>query len=941
MMHTFLKRLTLSLLLAVVVLLCFSRKGQIDPSTLLTKFNQADKFFSEAIYLSEKDPENETVQDRADLLFQRSLLQLSDLLPESANNDSLSFLILIKTGYIHFLFDSSKAALRDYTKALAIKERLPQISDSLLFVPLLYTGGIYYSRNEFDSSLHYFRQAEALNEKFGGQLKESQRLYNRLGVLYYENGNYILARNYFEKAIAHTDVDDAYLRANYELNIASLLVKLDELDEAKKSYEQILARGLYTNEANHNLGIISLRQEQYAKAVESFRKVQYDDKRNIDLYYNRSMAFAGLKRTDSAELYLHQALAENLKWNGRRENVAYGLILKYQADQMYASHQYKSSLPLYQQAIMQFAPDFKETDPAKNPGQFTGVFSYINLFHTLVNKAEALEMIYGQDKQITWLVAALETYRTAFSLAAYVETTYNSDEARLFLGKIKHTVHSHPIEIGLQLYKLTGKKSYLEDVYFFDQRNKASVLSLNINMQEMSQTGSFKDELQRREGDLRSAITRDVLKIANQQDSLELAKLRASVRDKEITLNNVREEMYADPIKRQLLATGNIPSINRLQHRLDNSTTLLSFHLSGKELLTLLISNTHFDYQLSPIPKNFQADIDQLKTALYHSNTEKRYDGKVAATSLYQYLVSPLLSSLRQTKRLIIIPDDELHYLPFEALQDEQGHYLLQKFAVQYQYSTAMLGNEEDVSLSSKVISFAPFAHQGYHDSSGSLNILPASAEETEGLNGIRLLDSAATKKNFLEQGNHYQVIHLATHAKADNQDPLRSFISFYPGSDTTRLYAGEIYQLRLDTARLIILSACETGAGQLVKGEGMMSLSRAFAYAGCPNIITSLWKAEDRTVAYITRRLHHYLQRKETIDQALRLAKLDLLKDDEIDPRLKTPDHWANLVFIGEFEPDHRKSDWIWVATGIVGVLLGYYYFKRKSQRTRKDPRL
>lgn len=117
-----------------------------------------------------------------------------------------------------------------------------------------------------------------------------------------------------------------------------------------------------------------------------------------------------------------------------------------------------------------------------------------------------------------------------------------------------------------------------------------------------------------------------------------------------------------------------------------------------------------------------------------------------------------------------------------------------------------------------------------------------------------------------------------------------------------------------------------------------MMSLSRAFAYAGCPNIITSLWKAEDKVTAFITQRLHYYLSRNETKDKALQLAKTDLLKAPDIDPALKSPNYWAHLILIGEYEPDHKRSNWSWVATGIVLVLLTYYFIKRRNLPAPKD---
>jgi CHAT domain-containing protein len=127
-------------------------------------------------------------------------------------------------------------------------------------------------------------------------------------------------------------------------------------------------------------------------------------------------------------------------------------------------------------------------------------------------------------------------------------------------------------------------------------------------------------------------------------------------------------------------------------------------------------------------------------------------------------------------------------------------------------------------------------------------------------------------------------------------------------------------------------LSASETGTGKLVKGEGLMSLSRAFAYAGCPNIITSLWKAEDKTTAFITRRLHHYLEKGFPKDKALQQAKLDMLRSDDTDPRYKTPNYWAHLVFIGNYEPLQRRNNWWWIALTIIVAAIIYRSWMQKS---------
>ena len=110
------------------------------------------------------------------------------------------------------------------------------------------------------------------------------------------------------------------------------------------------------------------------------------------------------------------------------------------------------------------------------------------------------------------------------------------------------------------------------------------------------------------------------------------------------------------------------------------------------------------------------------------------------------------------------------------------------------------------------------------------------------------------------------------------------------------------------------------------------MSLSRAFAYAGCPNIITSLWKAEDRATAFLTQQLHYYLSKNYTKDKALQQAKLDLLNSEEIDPQLKSPNYWAHLIFIGDYEARHNSSNWWWIALAILVAALTYIIVKRKS---------
>jgi CHAT domain-containing protein len=907
---------------------------------------EADNLFKEAEALSQRAGDDEKMLEKADNLYLLALAKLKALIPQNGKlgNDSLSFFIHTKTALIDYYFDSTEAAKKNYLTAIHLKKKLPAIADSFLFSPLLFTGAIYYSQNQFDSALLLYKEAEQINDIYKNPLNESQRLYNRLGVMYYEMGNYRQARNYFEKAIAfvsNTDPDNISQLANYKINLASLNINLEEYKDAKIVYSSLLSYNVFQNEIYHNLGIIALKEKEYNKAIDYFNKVHYENNKNIiDLYYYLASSFSEKNQPDSSQVYFHKALAENIRWNGKRKNISNGLILKYQADEFARRQYYREAAIQYQQAIIQFNNNYNDSGYLKNPEQYSGVFSYINLFNTLSAKAVVLEALYKKENDIAILEAALDAYRSAFRLTEYVEKTYNSDEARLFLGKIKYTVHSKPIDISLQLFNLTNKRSYLEEAYFFDQRNKASVLSFNVRENELNNLPSENSELISKQSALKNSITRLSLKAAQTADSLQLSKLNAAIRDGEIELGKIEEKLNTDPLWKQKSSTGQIPDINQLQRKLDNTTALLSYHLSENELLTILITHNQFEYRSTVINKSFFAEIESFKEALQNTSSDQVYNGTTSSISLYKLLITPVQERLFKINKLIIIPDDELNYLPFEALQDENRKYLVEKFAVQYQYSTALLGKDEDELQSNNTIAFAPFASFNYTDTANNqLNRLPASADEVNTLKGKVFIDSTATKNTFLQNANHYNIIHLATHATVNNNEPLQSFITFNPTSSSDyKLYAREIYNLNLDSTQLVVLSACETGTGKLIKGEGLMSLSRAFAYAGCPNIITSLWKAEDKTTSFITQRLHYYLGEKLSKDKALQQAKLDLLQNNDIDPRFKTPVYWAHLVFIGNYEPDHKRNNWKWVAIGIIAILMGYQFAKQKGLTLKRQ---
>jgi len=151
-------------------------------------------------------------------------------------------------------------------------------------------------------------------------------------------------------------------------------------------------------------------------------------------------------------------------------------------------------------------------------------------------------------------------------------------------------------------------------------------------------------------------------------------------------------------------------------------------------------------------------------------------------------------------------------------------------------------------------INYGGYASKHHIDESyADLQIPRKQVEETAGLfQGKSYLAEAATKSAFLNDNNTYTISHFAMHGEVNDTLPLNSHLVFTPNdSSSFKLYAADLYNKKLNT-QLAILNACNTGTGQLQKGEGVMSLSRAFTYAGCPSLVMSLWSIPDVSSAKV-----------------------------------------------------------------------------------------
>jgi CHAT domain-containing protein len=344
---------------------------------------------------------------------------------------------------------------------------------------------------------------------------------------------------------------------------------------------------------------------------------------------------------------------------------------------------------------------------------------------------------------------------------------------------------------------------------------------------------------------------------------------------------------------------------------------------------------------------------------------------QITAFKLYTKLVQPVAGFL-PGKKVIIIPDEELNYLSFESLiqniipSDTVSFrnlpYLIKSNPVSYAPSStifAMIKKGRMPELNQGVLALAPstsiltrsmLANNAAlaQQLQGDLDDLPGAAWEAENIlkimKGKKLIGEEATEAEFKKLAPSYDIIHFATHARIDDENPLSSILSFYPYDDQGedgKLHTYEIYNLDLK-GELAVLSACSTGNGKLQKGEGVISLARAFTYSGMPSVIMTLWDVEDISTGNIVPFFYRLLLEGYDKDIALQYAKLKYLKRTK--PEIEThPAFWSGFVLYGNNRGFRHKNLEIYTILLLVlggSIILITFVIARKYFNFRQNQR-
>jgi CHAT domain-containing protein len=601
---------------------------------------------------------------------------------------------------------------------------------------------------------------------------------------------------------------------------------------------------------------------------------------------------------------------------------------------------YDEALRNYQLALASQINNIDSTDVYHNPS-LKNITADIDLLVTLKGKGHAFYQKYISDSSATILLrTSLKSYELAIASIDKLKILYGNSESSAALIENENETYDEAIKVASQLFLLSDSVKYFNLAFSFAEKSKSSSLLAAIRNNEAFVAGKVPIAFQELEKTLQQQIEQysQLLHEENKSaksDSKKMAYWNAML--SELNSSNDYLIQYLEksyPEYYNLKYNTHVTCADTITSKLSPDEIFIEYTLTSDKLISFIITGKTRKIVSITTDTSFTNSISEYLRCSDNPGAKESESCRQfvsASSKLYKLLLKPLDISL-DSKKLIIVPDEQLYNVPFESLlyTDVSGKvngfrnlpYLINKVSVSYAASGTLLYNNEihSIESGSSLLAFAPTykndtTFSGTDETTrsylNSLKPLKYSIEEVNTINsifnGTVFTGINATLENFRKNSSGSGILHLAMHTMIDDDDPMYSKLAFDPGpNDNGLLNTYELYGMQINS-QLSVLSACNTGTGKLIKGEGMLCLARGFMYAGCPSIVMTLWEVDDKSGSELMKSFYTYLSNGKSKDEALRLAKLDYINSSG--EKKANPYYWAGYINFGNKEPIQMKN--------------------------------
>ena len=830
--------------------------------------------------------------------------------------------------------------------------RLPDYNRALVHNAL---GFVYYETGALEKALRQYRTAEYFSKGTDpGSIDMRIGIYNNIALLRNSQGDYISALDHYDKALRLLDSvrisEERYfsLLSMLQFNKGIAYYRLESWQEAfdilKESERIKEAHGLtylgsvYFNLARvcQNLGEPCQAEKYYHRAIGRWiaeHDTGYYQLANIYLHFGEFLVDQG--QTDRGYRYMQKALQNYLANYGRRHPLTsdcYEKLAGYHLDRS----DYRRALEFVQLALISVTGSFNDRNIFTNPSPGHSLHD-LTLLKCFATKARALEgfaqvespgqPVENREKKLELLQAALETNRLSIELLQHLQGSYPTRENRIYFTSGQKELFSTGISLNLQLFTLTGNESCREAAFLVAAAGKSFELIYEMKEKELLYLKTLPDSLAGRVLELKQQMDHisNQIQLESQElqpDSAKLVRWKEQLFFARLTYQQHMDLLRQDhPRIEQFETVESDFSMEQIRRHLGKKETLVEYFLSdadrsGSRKATLFAVTRHnCRVHQSTIDSSFYRDLNVVLKSLhgfdpYGVSIRSTDSLKMALFNLYRQLIQPV-ESVFKGKSVIIVPHEELAYLPFDALINRYEPEtslnftawpcLVHSYDISYLYNSQLIDSESNPGMRlPPLIAWVPdYSGSG----KGSLRYLMGASEEVEEILKItkgRRIHGSTGKSDAGRILEEDAVLHLAMHTLTPNPAGGSAAFLLKDEEDSiqdNRLHDYEINALAL-ISPMVVLSSCESGSGRLERGEGIMSFSRSFLLAGAESVVHTLWPVDDAKGPRLMVEFYREMKRGYSKSRSLSRAKKTYLAGTP--PTYAHPYYWAAYQVTG-----------------------------------------
>ncbi|MBN2011100.1 CHAT domain-containing protein [candidate division KSB1 bacterium] len=774
--------------------------------------------------------------------------------------------------------DQYVAAVDDQNRGLALFQ---QEGDDQATVAVLQEMGLSYEKmGDYKNALHYQQQGLE-RAQYLAEMPMIALSYQYLANVKWKLGDFQEALRYQNLALEQFEQSgNTKLRLVGLSTLGLIHMSLGSIDAGLDAERTALQLAIDINDLadqatiHKNIGLLLIEKNQWADARTEFMQSlqidqQLDARRGLAYdYRDIGSLLIEMNQPDSALTYIDQGLA----------------ISKEILDRRNEAHCYYE-LGRAQFKLARFQPSLHALAQAESLATY--LLTPDIQWRAIRMRAQLYERLRQPDR-------AEQSYRKAVAIIEEMRARIKVEEFKSGFMDSKLDVYNDLVNLLLRTNKHAAALDIVERAKsrnFLDMlANRDIHFGGNSSPELLAQGKALQDTistLQTQIQQLRAGMTSTNADIARQIQGLEL------------NLENARKR-YADyliEVKSQNAELADVISveprpISDIQAMLPPRTAMVEYYITPSVLTAWLVK--HDDIQSTTQEINatqLQKIVEDFRTGI-----SRQYSIEPLAQQLYQYTLEPLEKWLGDVDHIVFIPHHALHYVPFAALQDKDGHYVIDKFTMSLAPSATVLAFclEKDRHYTTNASAEQVLA-LGNPTLANPAMALPFAEKEIESLeltypHVAAYLQTEATETLFKQTSNTADVILLSCHGEFDDRNPLFSALLLAAdNSNDGRLEAHEIFELKLHTS-IVAMSACETGLSKVSSGDEVIGLTRSFMYAGSASLLSSLWKVDDLATAVMMKRFFRYLEPVD-VSKAAALRKAQLIVKDEINPH---PAYWA-----------------------------------------------